>query len=580
MSDYDLVVRGGTVVDGTGGEFRDADVAVADGAIAAVGAGLARGREEIDARGMLVTPGFVDVHTHYDGHVTWESRLRPSSCHGVTTAVMGNCGVGFAPCKPGDRDTLIRLMDGVEDIPFPVLAEGLPWTWESFPEYLDQLAGRKYDMDVAAYLPHAALRVYVMGERGANRELATGADIGRMCQLLDQALDAGAMGIASSRTLFHRSSDGKPIPTLDASNEELFALADVLGRKGEGVFQIVEDLHEPGRELGVLRAMAERSGRPLTFSIGSGNTGPYHWPGLLEELAAANREGVVLKGQVMPRAIGMLLGHELTLNPFYTTQTYRDLQQLPLPERLARLRDPEVRARIIAEPPDPDPALVLGRAVRDFEHMFLLGDPPDYEQPPERSIAGRARSLGVTPEALAYDLMLEGERGTPLYLAMANYAEGCLDAVGTMLAHPDVLPGLGDGGAHAATICDGSYSTFALTHWGRDRASGRMPVAELVHRLSRATAWLMGLRDRGLIRPGYKADLNVIDFDRLALHPPEVTYDLPGGGRRLVQGARGYVATIVNGVPVYRDGEATGALPGRLVRGSQLARGEHLSRTS
>ncbi|MDO8863114.1 amidohydrolase family protein [Haliea sp. E1-2-M8] len=573
MSSYDLVIRGGTVIDGSGAEPRPADVAINNGVIAAVGSGLAAGREEIDASGLLVTPGFVDVHTHYDGHVTWENRLRPSSCHGVTTAIIGNCGVGFAPCRAEDHDTLIRLMDGVEDIPYPVLAEGLPWTWESFPEYLDLLASREFDMDVAGYLPHAALRVYVMGARGANREPATEADIQRMCELLEEALDAGAMGIATSRTLFHRSSDGKPIPTLDASNEELLALAATMGRKGRGVFQIVEDVHLPGKDINILRQLAETSGRPLTFSIGTGNTGPHIWPQLLQDLATANAEGVVIKGQVMPRAIGMMLGHELTLNPFYSTAGYRELAGLELTERLQALRDPERRTRILSEPVDPDPALVLGRMVRDFDHMFLLGDPPVYEQPWEQSIAGRARQLGVSPEALAYDLMLDGERGTALYLAMANYAEGSLDAVGTMLAHPDVLPGLGDGGAHAGTICDGSYSTFALSHWGRDRERGRLPLADLVHRLSRATALFMGLEDRGLLAAGYKADLNVIDFERLALHAPEVTYDLPGNGRRLVQRAEGYVATVVNGVPVYRNGETTGTLPGRLVRGAQAAPG-------
>lgn len=571
LSHYDLVIRGGTVVDGSGGEPRQADVAIMDGRIAAVGDNLAPGREEIDARGLLVTPGFVDVHTHYDGHVTWENRLKPSSCHGVTTAIMGNCGVGFAPCREEHRDTLIRLMDGVEDIPYPVLAEGLPWTWESFPDYLALLASRQYDMDVGGYLPHAALRVYVMGERGANREPATPEDIERMCALLEEALDAGAMGLATSRTLFHRSSDGRPIPTLDASNEELLALARTLGRKGKGVFQIVEDVHLPGKDVGVLRQLAEAAGRPLTFSIGTGNTGPYIWPAILRDLEQANAAGVTIKGQVMPRAIGMMLGVELTLNPFYTTAGYREVAELPLDQRLQALRDPERRARILAEPLDPDPALVLGRMVRDFDHMFLLGDPPNYEQPREQSIAGRARARGVSPGELAYDLMLEGERGTVLYLAMANYADGSLDAAGEILRHPDVLPGLGDGGAHSATICDGSYSTFALTHWGRDRPTGRMALPDLVHRLSRATALTMGLEDRGLLAPGYKADINVIDFERLTLRAPEITYDLPNQGRRLVQRAEGYVATLVNGVPVYRNGEATGALPGRLVRGQQAA---------
>jgi N-acyl-D-amino-acid deacylase len=577
MSRYDLVIRGGLLIDGSGGEPRIADVAVQDGMIAAVGdrngdrngKRIEEGREEIDAAGLLVTPGFVDVHTHYDGHVTWENRLRPSSNHGVTTAIIGNCGVGFAPCKPEHRDTLIRLMDGVEDIPYPVLAEGLPWSWESFPEYLDVLDSREYDMDLGGYLPHAALRVFVMGERGARREPATEDDILHMCALLEDALDAGAMGLATSRTLFHRSSDGQPIPTLDASDEELVALASTLGRKGHGVFQIVEDVQEPGKGLRSIRKIAEASGQPLTFSMGTSNVGPYLWPELLEDIARANAEGIVIKGQIMPRAIGMLLGHELTLNPFYSTAGYHEVAGLPLLERLARLRDPAVRTRILGEPMDPDPALVLGRMVRDFDHMFLLGEPPDYEQAWERSIAGRAKSQGISPEELAYDLMLEGERGAVLYLAMANYADGSLDAVGSMLRHPDVLPGLGDGGAHAATICDGSYSTFLLSHWGRDRKTGRLPVPELVHRLSRATALMMGLADRGLVAPGFKADLNIIDFDRLSLHAPEIARDLPGGGTRLLQRAEGYVATIVSGVPVYREGEPTGALSGRLVRGPQ-----------
>jgi len=566
MSTYDMVVRGGTLVDGSGADAVQSDIAIKDGLIVAIGDGLTRANEEIDATGYLVTPGFVDVHTHYDGHVTWENRLCPSSFHGVTTAVMGNCGVGFAPCKPRDHDALIRLMDGVEDIPFPVLSEGLPWTWETFPEYLDVIAAREFDMDVAGYLPHAALRVYVMGERGVNREPATKEDLASMCQLLEEALDAGAMGIATSRTLFHRSSDGRPIPTLDANSEELQALAHVLGKKGKGVFQIVEDLHVPGKDLSPLVDIARASGRPLTFTIGSGNDGPYHWPAMLDELAAANADGVVMKGQVLPRAIGMLLGHELTLNPFYTTATYQKLQQLPLSERLVRLRDPEVRARILSEPPDPDPALVLGRSVRNFDYMFVLGDPPDYEQPWELSIAGRAQATGIAAEELAYDLLLQGERGSSLYLAMGNYAEGNLDAVGTMLSHPHVVPGLGDGGAHAATICDGSYSTFALTHWARDRQGRQFSIEEIVKGLSYSTAELMGLRDRGLLAVGKKADINVIDFNQLSLHAPEIKYDLPGNGCRLIQRATGYVATLVNGVPVYRNGEATGALPGRLVR--------------
>ena len=564
MSAFDLVIRGGTIVDGSGGAPFVGDVGIVAGNIAAVGDDLAPGAEEIDAAGLLVTPGFVDVHTHYDGHVTWENRLRPSSSHGVTTAVIGNCGVGFAPCRPAQRDTLIRLMDGVEDIPAPVLSIGLPWTWESFPDYLDVLAGRAYDMDVAAYVPHAALRVFVMGQRGADREAATPADIARMAALLGEALDAGAIGIGTSRTLFHRSSDGKPIPTLDSSEAELFGLADTLRAKGKGVFQIVEDLHLPGASLARIRSLAERSGRPVTFSIGAGNDGSGRWRALLGELEAANDAGLTVRGQIMPRGIGVMLGHQLTLNPFYSTASYLALAALPLDERLEALRRPGVRAAILSEAMDPNPALLHGTLVRNFDTMFELGSPPDYEQPPENSIAARAAAAAVTPEALAYDLMLRPD--AMLYLAMANYPNGNLDAVGAMLRHRDVVPGLGDGGAHCGTICDGSYSTYSLIHWGRDRAEGRLPVEDLVRRLSRETALLMGLEDRGLIAPGHKADLNLIDFDALALHPPETSHDLPGGQRRLVQRAEGYRATIVDGQIVYRDGAATGALPGRLVR--------------
>lgn len=568
MTRFDTVIRGGTVVDGTGAAPFVADLAIVGDRIVAIGQGLGAGTVEIDATDRLVTPGFVDIHTHYDGQVTWDNRLAPSSYHGVTTAVIGNCGVGFAPCHAdaASRDAMVRLMEGVEDIPHPVLTEGLPWVWETFPQYMDFLASRRYDMDITAYVPHAPLRVYVMGERGANREPATADDIAEMCRLLEQALDRGALGIATSRSLFHRSSDGKAIPTYQAAQAELMAFARVLRAKGKGVFQIVEDLHMPGANLDAMRELARESGRPLTFSIGTGNTAPYGYPRLLDELTAANAEGLVMKGQLMPRGIGMILGFELTLNPFYTTATFVGLAALPLAERMVQLRRPDVRAAILSEPVDPDPALVLGRAVRDFEHMFLLGDDPDYEQPPERSIAGRARAAGISPEELAYDVMTEGESGGKLYLAMANYADGSLDAVGEILSHPDVVLGLGDGGAHVGTICDASYSTFALCHWTRDRPRGRKTIADMVHRMTQATAQLIGLNDRGVLAAGMRADINVIDLDRLALGSPQVCHDLPAGGRRLIQKATGYDVTMVAGEVVTRHGEPTGALPGRLIR--------------
>jgi N-acyl-D-aspartate/D-glutamate deacylase len=572
QQDYDLVIRGGTVIDGSGGAPRQADVATSGGRIAAVGHVAGAGHEEIDARGLLVTPGFVDLHTHYDGQVTWENRLMPSAAHGVTTAVMGNCGVGFAPCRPDQHELLMRLMEGVEDIPHPVLAEGLPWTWESFPEYFDFLAGRQYDIDVAGYLPHAALRVYVMGERGVDREVATPHDMRRMADILRQSIAAGAMGIATSRTLFHRSSDGKSIPTLTASEDELTSLALALKDCGTGVLQMVADFTDPPELFGLMRRLGERSGRPVTFSLTTGSTRANPWRDILRWVAEANDAGVVMHPQVMPRAIGLLLGHELTLNPFYMTETYRKLAHLPLAARVAELGRPDVRVRILGEPVAPDQVNALGALVRRFEAMFQLGDPPDYEQPPEASIAGMAARRGVGPEEIAYDLMLERGGRNMLYLAISNFADGTLDSACEMLSHRDVVPGLGDGGAHCGTICDGSYSTFMLTHFGRDRTHGeRLPLPMIVRALSRATAAVVGLDDRGLVAPGYKADLNVIDFDRLRLQVPELARDLPSGGRRLIQRANGYVATIVNGVVTYREGVPTGALPGRLVRGAQAA---------
>lgn len=573
-ADYDIVVRGGEVVDGQGGDGRVADVAIKDGRIAAVGTVLGRGREELNARGQVVTPGFVDIHTHFDGQVTWEQRLVPSSSHGVTTVVMGNCGVGFAPCHADQHELLIRLMEGVEDIPHPVLVDGLPWSWETYPEYLDFLSQRRFDMDVCSQIPHAALRVYVMGQRGADRAPATKADCERMAALVREGMAAGALGVSTSRTFFHRSSDGKSTPSFEAAEEELMAMAGALKAAGRGVMQLITDFEPEESTFALLRRLTRHSGRPLSVSLLEGGYGPMtlRWREVLDWAASSGTDGPPIRAQVLSRAIGVMLGHDLTLNTFYTTPTYESLADLPFDEKIRTLRRPEVRERILSEAADPDPTIVLGRLVREFHHMFQLGDPPDYEQPFEQSIEERARRLGIRPEALAYDLMLEDDGRAMLYVTLCNYEHGSLDTSLAMMRHPGAVLGLGDAGAHCGTICDGSFPTFMLTYWVRDRHRGdRLGLGEAVRMLSRDSARAVALDDRGILAPGYKADVNIIDLDKLTLHAPEVVRDLPSSGRRLVQRADGYAATIVNGRLVHRDGEPSDALPGRLVRGPQAA---------
>ncbi|MDP3633859.1 amidohydrolase family protein [Phenylobacterium sp.] len=568
---WDLVIRNGRVVDGSGGEPYAADVAIKDGLIAQVGEVRGRGVEEIDAGGKLVTPGFVDIHTHYDGQATWDSHMQPSAWHGVTTVVMGNCGVGFAPCKPADHDRLIRLMEGVEDIPFPVLTEGLPWTWESYPDYLDSLAGRRFDVDIGSQLPHAALRVYVMGERGANREDATDADIAAMAALAQKAVEAGALGFSTSRTLNHRTSDGQPTPTLTASEAELTGIAMGLAAAGKGALQFVSDFNDPAEEFAMLRRIVERSGRPLSFSLVQNPRQPRQYEFLLDRLREANAAGLQMRAQVAGRPVGILFGLELTLNPFTSRPSYQAIAKQPLAERVAKLSDPAFRAQLFAQGAAADPAFAANMT-RNWGIMFLMGEEPDYEQTPDRTIAAMAAAQGVAPEELALDHMLSnGGRGM-LYLPFLNYADGSLDPSFEMLIHPDTVPGLSDGGAHVGMICDGSFPTSNLTHWTRDRTRGpRLSLPAMIKMQTRDTAEAVGLFDRGLIAPGYRADLNIIDYENLTLRSPSVAYDLPAGGRRLIQRADGYAATIVAGEVTYSDGEPTGALPGRLLRGSQMA---------
>ncbi len=566
---YDLVIRNGQVIDGTRREGFIADIAIKDGKIAAVGEVPGVGHEEIDAAGMIVTPGFVDVHTHYDGQATWDGRMQPSSWHGVTTVIMGNCGVGFAPCKPADHDRLVRLMEGVEDIPFPVLTEGLPWTWESYESYLDALAERQFDVDIGSQLPHAALRVFVMGERGANREPATAADIRAMASIARTAVEAGAFGFTTSRTLNHRTSDGAPTPTLTAGEDELTGIAMALAQAGKGVLQVVSDFTDPVLEFAMLRRIVERCGRPMGFTLAQSPIDPDGYKTLLSALEDAAAAGLPMKAQVAARAVGVLLGLELTLNPFSHVAAYREIANLPLETRVGRLRDPAFRARLLGEMPDADSVRRLPTA---WGRMHLMDLKPDYEPTMATTVSALAAARGVPPEEVALDHMLQrGGRGM-LYVPFLNYAEGSLDAVHAMISHPDTVPGLSDGGAHVGMICDGSFPTTMLTHWTRDRTRGpKLRLEDVIAMQTRDTARSVGLYDRGLLVPGYRADLNVIDHAGLTLQAPQVVYDLPAGGRRLIQKVQGYVATVVAGTVTYRNGEATGALPGRLLRGAQAA---------
>ena len=564
----DLVIRGGTVADGRGGDLFEADVAIRDGRISEVGKISGKGRDEIDARGKLVAPGFVDIHTHYDGQVTWSQDMTPSSQNGVTTAVMGNCGVGFAPCRPDDHLRLIQLMEGVEDIPEPVLSAGIPWSWESFPDYMEWLAKRDFDIDIGAQLPHAALRVYVMGERGARRDPSTPEDNEAMARLAREAVRSGALGFSTSRTLNHRTSTGDFTPTLKAGEDELTAIAAAMHSEGRSVLQFVLDLSTLHEDLPMMLRVAEKTRCPISFSITQNDRAPERWRQTLAEINAAAAKGLSITAQIAARPVGLMLGLELSRNPFQTHPSYKAIAHLPLKERLTRLHQPAVRAAILNESASTTDDPLFFKP--NYDKMYELGDPPDYEQPPENALGAQSRRSGKRPEELAYDAMLSDEGRGMLYVPFLNYADGNLDATREMLCDPRSVPGLSDGGAHCGIICDASFPTYLLTHWTRDRKRGeKLSIPFVVAAQSRKTALSVGLYDRGVIAPGYKADVNVIDYDNLHLHPPKVHYDLPVGGRRLLQQVDGYEPTIVSGHITRRAGSATGARPGRLVRGAQ-----------
>ena len=575
---HELVIRGGTVVDGTGAAGRTADVAVDGGIITEVGhLGGGAAARTIDADGLLVMPGVVDIHTHYDGQVTWDPLLSPSCWHGVTTVVMGNCGVGFAPVRPGAEAWLIQLMEGVEDIPGTALAEGITWGWESFPEYLDALDAMPRALDVGTQVPHGAVRAYVMGERGARNEPASAEDIAAMAAIVKSGVAAGALGFSTSRTIMHRAVDGEPVPGTFAAEDELFGIGRALGELGTGIFELApagvmgEDLDAPEREAAWMRRLSAAIGRPVSFALAQHNLAPEQWRDVLRLAAEATADGADLRAQVAGRPTNMLVGFQ-TFHPFSGRPTYAAMATLPLPERVARLRLPEVRAAILSESSPDTPLSAYVNA--SLDRIFPMGEPPDYEPAPDRSVAAIARRQGRPAEEVLYDLMLDHDGRNLLMFALLGFSHGNLDAMREMLVHPNAALGLSDGGAHCGVICDASLPTFMLTHWARDRDRGeQLPLELVVAKMTSGTARLYGLGDRGVVAPGYRADLNVVDHQRLALGLPELVFDLPGGARRLIQRADGWTHTLVSGEVTFEDGEPTGARPGRLVRGARTVAG-------
>lgn len=573
---HDLVIRNGKIVDGSGKSAVSGDLAIDAGVISSAGGKAGAGRREIDAAGALVTPGWVDIHTHYDGQVSWDPYLSPSSWHGVTTIVMGNCGVGFAPVKPGEQDFLIGLMEGVEDIPGETLAKGMTWNWESFADYLDALSAMKRAIDVGAQIPHGAVRAYVMGERGARNEPATEEDIARMAAIVRDALCAGAVGFSTSRTMGHRAMNGEVVPGTYAAEDELFGIGRTLGQVGHGVFEMASDLTGPDRSMDWMARLSRETGRPISFiPVHLARNNMIDGRELLAEIRRLNREGARLVPQISARPPSLLMSLRGTAHPLIMHPTYRAMDKLPFAEKLARLRDPQVRARILAEGAELKLGPNADMLTRRFDNFFQLGDPPNYEPTAGMSIAARAPREGKTPEELTYDILLQRD-GTefiyaPITMPLTDYTERNLDFIGELLGDPDTCLSLSDGGAHCGLVCDASMPTFLLTHWVRDRSRGpRIPLEKAVKIQTRDTAEFYGFTDRGLLAPGMKADVNVIDFERLKLHAPEMVIDLPANGRRLIQKADGYKHTIVSGEVTFQDGQPTGAMPGKILRAGRM----------
>jgi N-acyl-D-amino-acid deacylase len=566
---HDLVIRNATIVDGTGNDRFTGDVAIEAGRIVRVGVVPDKGKKEIDAEGNILAPGWVDVHTHYDGQATWDPYITPSSWHGVTTIVMGNCGVGFAPVRPGEEQNLIEMMESVEDIPGTALAEGIDWKWESFPEYLDALEAFPRAIDIGTQMPHSAIRAYVMGNEGSYREVATEGEIKEMADITREGLEAGALGFSTSRTILHRDKNGVVIPGTNSTTEEMLALGRTLGDVGHGVFEMVSDHQGKEPDLAWMTQYAKETGRPITFVVAQVDHDPEGWRVILDKAAELADQGIVLRPQIPGRPTGMLMGFITSLHPFITHPSFKKIADLPHQEMLAELRKPELRAQILSEEPDVKGG-ILAALLNNFAKFFPIHESPDYEPTKEQSVADRAAELGITPQELAYDLMLEHDGEGYLFAPLGNYAFYNHDHLREMLLDETTLLGLSDGGAHCGLIADASMPTFMLTHWVRDRSRGeRIPIEKMVKIQTHDTATLYGLDDRGVIAPDMKADLNLIDLEALHLHAPEMVYDLPKSGRRIIQKVDGYLKTIVNGEVTYDNGVATGALPGKLIRGPQ-----------
>ena len=565
---FDIIIKNGTIYDGTGQGSFVTDIFVKNELVVDIRKSNVNDKclEEIDANGLIVTPGFVDIHTHYDGQVTWDNYISPSSWHGVTTAIMGNCGVGFAPVHHFDHDRLVTLMEGVEDIPEVVLTEGLEWKWETFGEYLDYISKRSFDIDIGAQVPHGALRLYVMGQRGADREIANDEDIKLMSKLAAEAVSIGALGFTTSRTINHRTSEGDLVPQFTAAENELVGISKAIGKTNKGVMQLVTDLIGGRQEYLILEKMVIESNRPLSITVAQTDANNYEWEDLLGWIEDSANNGLPIKAQVCGRPVGLVLGLSVTLNPFSAHPSFKKISNLPLEEKIKIMQSPNFKKKLLSEKPSTSNGLILS-ILRNYNNIYILDDPPNYEPLIEESLGFQAKKVDIEVDEFLYDYLLMEDGKKLLYYPIGNYMDSSLDAAKKMMESEHSLLGLGDGGAHCATICDASFTTHMLTFWGRDRVRGpKMDLSWIIKSHTRDNALAMGLNDRGLISKGMKADLNVIDFDNLTLHAPEVVNDLPAGGKRLIQNVDGYVATIMSGKVTYRNGMKTGELPGKLIR--------------